>query len=89
MAGTVCTETQWQCETQDKCIAIEFLCDTVDDCGDGMVRIKRPVVSKCATTASGVPSAMMILVSMMLLYDRLNSYFVPLTDNGIFIIGGL
>lgn len=35
MAGTVCTETQWQCETQDKCIAIEFLCDTVDDCGDG------------------------------------------------------
>lgn len=35
MAGTACTETQWQCRSNDSCIAIEFLCDTVDDCNDG------------------------------------------------------
>lgn len=34
MAGTVCTENQWQCESGDACIAFEFLCDTVDDCTD-------------------------------------------------------
>ena len=34
MSGTVCTENQWQCESNDGCIAFEFLCDTVDDCSD-------------------------------------------------------
>ena len=30
----MCTESQWRCEATDACIAIEFLCDTVDDCED-------------------------------------------------------
>ena len=33
-SGTVCTESQWRCEKTEACIAIEFLCDTVDDCED-------------------------------------------------------
>ena len=34
VAGTTCQENQWRCANSGACIAIEFLCDTVDDCGD-------------------------------------------------------
>ncbi|XP_032783777.2 uncharacterized protein LOC116921556 isoform X1 [Daphnia magna] len=34
LTETMCTENQFKCEDTDACIAIDFLCDTVDDCGD-------------------------------------------------------
>ena len=33
--GVRCKENQWKCESTGACIPIEFLCDKVEDCGDG------------------------------------------------------
>ena len=58
VSDAACAENQWPCETSGRCIPIEHLCDTVQDCDDNSDEVPRrdcqsPVLVRLADGPAG------------------------------------